>query len=137
MKEIRDGTRETNSHWTQPKGTKPIILVDFDHVITKKCLACRDRLEGDGLQKGAKEALKFLKKTFKIIVFTGSCDKFAFAKDYRRKKTEIIKFLKKNGIPFDDVLQTKPPACFIIDDRAIHHKGWASTMEEIAERMNR
>jgi hypothetical protein len=44
------------------------------------------------------------------------------------------KFLKKHGIPFDRILQIKPPACFIIDDRAIHHTSWKSTMNTITAR---
>lgn len=133
--EINDGTEQTNSHWRQ-KG-KPIILVDFDHTITKKCLACKDRLNGDGLQDGARETLVELSKNFRIWIFTGSGEHLDLAKPLQRPKKTIEMWLRNYGIPFEKVLQIKPPACFIIDDRAIHHKSWRETSEEIKRRLKR
>jgi len=132
--DIRDGTDETNSHWTQTEG-KPIILVDFDHTITKKCLACDDKLDDDGVQENAVKTLQELSKDFRIWIYTGSGVHLDYAKPLQRTKSSIEEFLKKYNIPFEKVLQTKPPACFIIDDRAIHHKSWRETGEEITRRM--
>lgn len=133
--DIRDGTELTNSHWTQKEG-KPIILIDFDHTITKKCLACSDGLKGDGLQENAKEAIQELAKEFRIWIFTGSGIHLDYAIPLQRTKASIEEFLRKHDIPFEKVLQTKPPACFIIDDRAIHHEGWEETIREIKHRRN-
>jgi hypothetical protein len=133
-----DGTKETNSHWHQLEGSKPMILVDFDHVITRKCLACEDGLKNDGVQEGAKESLIALAQEFRIIIFTGNPNyKFASGCGFGRSYEEIRAFLIKNEIPFDDIAQVKPPACFIIDDRAIHHTSWRNTMKQIARRMEK
>jgi len=133
MTNILDGTKQTNSHWTQKEG-KPILLIDFDHTITKKCLACEDGLDNDGIQEGAGEAILALSKDFRIWIYTGSGQHLDEAKTLQRLKSSIENTLIWNGIPFEKVLQTKPPACFIIDDRAIHHKSWTQTIQEIEKR---
>lgn len=122
MKEIKDGTPETQSHWKQFGDDKPILCVDFHHVITTTCEACRQG-QNYTLQKGAKEALEQLSKTFRIVIFTGNPSGLSWLPtDY---KVHMEEWLRTNGIPFSQVLFTKPPACFIIDDRAIHHLSWA------------
>lgn len=149
MKEIHDGTKETLSHWTFLDNIKPVLAVDFDHTITKKCLACDINLKDDKLQtkielqEGAKEALQSLSKKFKIWIFTGDPTLVTESaglpngERYGRKVSDIEQFLTKHDIPYDKVLQVKPPACFIIDDRAIHHKSWKETIQEIIKRMNK
>lgn len=132
--EIHDGSPFTNSHWINLNGGKQIILVDFDHVITTKCLACKDGLKDDGLQDGVREALIELSKHFQIWIFTGNYDYLDANIPVKRTVKAIREFLTSHGIPFDNVLQTKPPACFIIDDRAIHHKSWKDTLAEIKRR---
>ena len=134
MKEITDGTPFTNSHWINLTGDKQIILVDFDHTITTKCLACKDGYKGNKAQEGVREALTALSKDYQIWIFTGNY-KYLDSKAKLMKTVAGIKsFLKKHKIPFDKVLQIKPPACFIIDDRAIHHTSWKNTMNEIYRR---
>ena len=67
MKKISDdGTKETGSHWTIISDEKQIICIDFDHTISTKCMACDDKLDGDGIQEGANEAIQTLSKTFRI-----------------------------------------------------------------------
>jgi len=132
MKEIKDGTPETRSHWKQFGDGKPILCVDFHHVITTTCEACKDGQEYTP-QKGAKEALILLSKIFRIVIFTGNPSGISWLRpDY---KPHIVEWLKAHGIPFSEILFTKPPACFIIDDRAIHHLSWARTIQTIHERM--
>ena len=139
MKEVRDGNKYTNSHWITLSKTKQILLVDFDHTITKKCLACKDGLKGDGVQEGAKETLTKLSKDFQIWIYTGNYGLLEEREiTVKRTVKTIREFLEKNNIPFDKILQTKPPGMFIIDDRAIHHEGWVgekSTLKKMEERM--
>jgi len=135
MREIKDGTRFTNSHWKAVGSKKPIICIDFDHTITTKCLACSDGLEGNALQVGAKEAIIELSKDFQIYIYTGSKKYIKAGNPIQRSVSDIKRFLVNNEIPFDKILQTKPPACFIIDDRAVHHASWAQTLSEIKLRM--
>ncbi len=131
---MHDGNKLTNSHWKNLTGAKQIILVDFDHTITTKCLACEDGLQGDGVQKGCKEALIELSKDYQIWIYTGNYDYLDSEVPVKRSPQAIAEFLAKYGIPYDRILQTKPPAVFIVDDRAIHHTSWEKTRNEIARR---
>lgn len=131
MKEIRDGTRNTNSHWKPLSDAKPIICIDFDHTISRKCLACEGGLVGDGLQQGAKEAIQELSKYFRIWIYSGNPKHTKHSSSQQR---DIRPFLVKYQIPYEKILQTKPLACFIIDDRAIHHTSWKRTMSEVRKR---
>lgn len=126
MVKINDETKSTGSHWAQLDGEKPIVCIDFDHTVSKKCLACDDGLLGDGIQKGAREAILELSKRFRIWIYTGIIKQF--------KSRNIEEFLTREGIPYDKIVRTKPPACFIIDDRAIYHTSWKNTMSEIKRR---
>lgn len=134
--EIRDGTPATNSHWKNLTGKKQIILVDFDHTITMQCLACHPYSENldREVQKGCREALIKLHKTYQIWIFTGNYKYLDKSCPVNRAIPAISKFLMEHGIPFDRILQVKPPACFIIDDRAIHHTSWESTFDTIMAR---
>ena len=119
----------TKSHWFWPIKFlgKPILLVDFDHTITSQCLACGDKdydLFKCEPQPEAKKILDDLHNRYTIIIFTG---RVSGAK-------QIIEYLKLYKIPFDVVQLNKPQACFIIDDRAIHHVSWLKTSQEIKRR---
>jgi len=139
MISIKDGTLETGSHWDWDitlRG-RPIITVDFHHTITTECPNCYgvsdeaiNRIENGYPQKGVKEALEELHKTFDIWIFTGS------GHFWDEEKLNSIKaFLDQYKIPYDRILTDKPPACFMIDDRAIHHTGWENTLREIKSRV--
>ena len=134
LKEIKDGTRFTNSHWKHIGLQKPILLVDFDHTITTKCLACEDGYRDNKAQRGAKEGFIELHKKYQIWIFTGNYHLLDPKVKLMKTIEEIETFLKLYGIPFDKILQIKPPACFIIDDRAIHHTSWKRTLNEITKR---
>jgi len=129
---IEDGTKETGSHWhTSYHSHKPIITVDFDHTITLNCPACPNWDGTYKLQEGVREALEKLKETFDIVILSGGGN-------YILNYGKIIKeFLEAHNIPFDRIEDKKPPAVFMIDDRAIHHKGWPITLSEISQRMGK
>ena len=131
---FEDGTKYTRSHWTQEDNEKPIICVDFDHTITTKCLACDDGLKGNTVQFGAIDSLKALSKYFRIWIYSGD-SKYISNKSWKSNSERIKKFLDKHGIPYDKILCTKPPAMFIIDDRAIWHRSWLETMKTIKKRL--
>lgn len=139
--DINDGIKETGSHWSQLDNEKPVILIDFDHTIAKDCLACAETGNlSMWAQEGAREAITQLSKQFRIWIYTGNInhlDKEDNPKfQVMRTIGEIAYFLDNNQIPYEKILQTKPPAAFIIDDRAIHHKGWNNTLMEISRRCN-
>lgn len=127
--DINDGL-PTGSHWTITKEVvarwpaallngKPVIAVDFDHTITSTCEVCTNEVV---LQEGVVEAMQKLHKRYAIIIYTGRDD-----------IETITMILGKYGIPFDDI-RKKPNACFYIDDRAIHHRSWKETLEEVKRR---
>jgi hypothetical protein len=120
----------TGSHWswnTKLLG-KPIVTVDYDHTITNLCGACKP--DGDKLAKpqpDVVESISELSDRFKIVLLTG--------RRAIEQKYEIADNLKKWDIPFDDIILNKPQACFMIDDRAIHHTSWKVTMDTIRNRL--
>lgn len=134
MKEIFDGTKETNSHWSWKSG-KPVVCVDFHHTITTHCEAC-PAFSGYKLQEGVKEALQLLKEDFRIFIYTGNPEGNEWISNPDEYKNKLILFLEYNHIPFDKILFTKPPSIFIIDDRAIHHTSWKETLHQIVKRRN-
>lgn len=119
---------KTGSHWTWDTNTngKPIITVDFDHTLTTLCGVCANNDDCGEVQPLAKEVLTELSKDYQIWVFSGRT---------QQEDRKIIKdFMEKHGLPYDEIILGKPYACFMIDDRAIHHVGWKETMAEIKER---
>lgn len=136
-KPVYDGTPKTGSHWRHVgvRG-KPILAVDFHHVVTTRCSACPGNDLGDvhtngPPQDGVREALLELCKDFFILIYTGSGNFWS-----PEKCKSIIDYLEDHKIPYDDVRFDKPPAIFIVDDRAIHHIGWTETLEEIKRRLS-
>lgn len=133
LKEVKDGSSDTMSHWSWKSG-KPIISVDFHHTITTTCEAC-EHFDGKyHLQKGVKEALAELSKHFRIIIFTGNPDGNEWIKNVDAYKKKMRNFLDSNGMLYP-IHFVKVPSIFIIDDRAIHHRSWLETLEEIHRRV--
>lgn len=106
---------------------KPLIAIDFDGVITDY-----DHWRGidvfHPVQKGAKESIdELVKRGYRILIWTtrGNVDR-------------IADFLNHSGIHYD-FINTAPvaphqnpgkPACFVyIDDNALRHTNWKSTMD--------
>jgi len=133
LREVKNGSKETNSHWSWKSGL-PKIAIDFHHTITTHCEACPD-FDGYKLQEGVKDSLEELKKNFRIVIYSGKPEGNEWIPNPEEYKEKIIAFLNSQGIPFDEILFTKPPSIFIIDDRAIHHESWKKTMLEIERRM--
>ncbi len=132
LKPILDGNTLTGSHWHSSWHSeihRPLVTIDFDHTITKTCPACSEWRGIYELQEGVKEAIVELAKQFEIVILTGGGT-------YRDDYAKVVEgVLRQAGIPFDRIEAKKPPAVFMIDDRAIRHEGWTSTMKEIRRRM--
>ena len=131
-----DGTPQTGGHWdwdTEGFG-KPILQVDFHHTITKRCSACPGEDLGDTKangepQEGCAEALEELRKTFKIVIVTGSGNFW----DASQCQT-IIDYLEQYEIPYDEIRFDKVAYAFVVDDRGLHHRSWRQTLDEIRDR---
>lgn len=99
------------------------IGIDFDGTI------CQKQKYGDGIitqepHIGAKDVIEKLKNAgYRISVFTTRLNP-KFGGDIEWKKQQIINWLNKYEIPFDDVSNNKPEAVAYIDDRAIRFINW-------------
>ncbi len=133
--DIEDGTEFTKSHWTTKWGTPkrpPIINIDFDHTMTTDCPSCPGWNGEHHLQREAKETIIELKKLgFMIVVWSSGANYDGFG----NYENIIADFMKKHDIPYDRIDGFKPPAMFIVDDRAIHHTGWGNTLKQIKFRL--
>ena len=133
---IRDGTEETNSHWTQLDGSPMEVYLDLHHTLSTKCGACDgediNALSAGVPQKGAYELLQGLKSMgFKVTIFTG----------YRRvseasAKIEIFDWLTKYNLMqfIDEIVVTKPKWAFFVGDRGLHHTSCFDSLAEIKRR---
>lgn len=108
---------------------KPKIAIDFDGVIHQYSKGWHDGTIYDPPMEGCREALEKLDDDFEIIIFScrASTDE---------KKQMIIKWLEKYDMYqfISDITVVKPHACIYIDDRAIHHVDWPSTLTHVKYR---
>jgi phosphoglycolate phosphatase-like HAD superfamily hydrolase len=108
------------------KDKQKTLGLDFDGTI------CQKQSYGDGLiyqtpTDGAVEAIKKLKDAgYKLVVFTTRLNP-DFGGDIVWKHKQIVEWLQKYGIPYDEVTNHKPEAMAYIDDRAVRFQGnWLS-----------
>lgn len=99
------------------RADKPIILVDFDGTITDYNLSIKHAELNPGFVEWVNEVIN----DYAIYIFSFRCNTKA-------GRWEIIDFLRRVGVPQEQIsrfrlVQGKPPAHYIIDDRAITFKG--------------
>lgn len=74
--------------------------------------------------EGAKEAIRLLRKKYKVVVFTTRAGS-------ERGKEVVEEWLDRYGIEVDGVTASKLPAAVYIDDKAITFAGnWTETIED-------
>ena len=97
------------------------IIVDLDGTICSEEKQFSRSLAK--VNKGAKESLKILKaKGYTIIIYSArTWAEYELTDDW----------LKKNDIPFDQLILGKPQGDYWIDDRAIKYQSWGSVLKEI------
>ena len=97
------------------------IIVDLDGTIcTEEKQFSRSLAK---VNVGAREALKLLKKKgYTLIIYS--------ARTWAEYEL-TIDWLKRNKIPFDQLILGKPQGDYWIDDRAIKYNNWASILKEI------
>ncbi len=93
---------------------------------------CKDEVNCRGIQSKAGTAINELGKHFEIWIFSGMP---SGSIDEDKRKRELASFLDENGIHYDRIILNKPLACFLIDDRAIHHVSWTKTLAEVKRRV--
>jgi len=102
------------------------ILLDLDNVVHDMNKYDDNKIDGKPVE-GAKEWIDKLRDAGKhiYILSARSC------RDFESKKEMIEKWLDKNGIYYDEVVDKKIPASVFIDDRAIaFHGDWEDAYNE-------
>lgn len=110
-----------------------VVCVDFDGTIIK--WADLDDTDPE-LQPGVVEAMRAMKAAGKrLFIFTSrmspryleSMGRMAYDQYHH-----VADILRKNGIPFDDIVGEKVPAEAYIDDMAVAFRGdWAASLAEL------
>ncbi len=97
------------------------VIVDLDGTIcTEEKQFSRSLAK---VNPGAREALNLLKKKgFILIIYS--------ARTWAEYEL-TIDWLKRNKIPFDQLILGKPQGDYWIDDRAIKYNNWETILEEI------
>ena len=107
---------------------KTRLCIDFDGVIHKYSKGYANGTIYDGPMEGVEDALLYLKsKGFSLVCFSARIN----AGDTHGKK-EMIDWLKKYNLMkyFDDITDQKIPCIAYIDDNAIRHTDWSSTLKK-------
>ncbi len=107
--------------WKESQRTvKRTIALDFDGVLHRYSQGWKDGSIYDDPVYGAVDACRELKRRgYELVVFTA------------RRNEDIPDWLVRHGFPPMPVTNTKPPALFYIDDRAIRFERWAQALCDI------
>lgn len=103
---------------------KKTLAIDFDGVIhTYKTWEGIDVIKGKPIED-CREAMVMLHHKYKLVVHTcrAVCPEGIRA---------VKKYMRKHGIPFDDVTASKPAAVMYIDDRGLLFTNWPAVLEAI------
>jgi hypothetical protein len=110
------------------------IGIDFDSTI-HEYNGWKDGSAYGGLIDGSKEALEFLSKRFKLVIFTARISAGSSGKVDQRQINNIKEWLVKHDIDqyFSGITNVKTPDILaIIDDRAVHFDGdWSRTLRDL------
>ena len=82
---------------------------DFDGVLNEYHGWKGEGVFGEPIVKGVELLRRAKDKGYRIVIFTA-----------RSEIKKIEGWFKEHDIPFDEVTNTKPPADFYVDDRAVH-----------------
>jgi len=110
---------------------KPTLCIDFDGTLHKYSKGWKDGSIYDEPIEGSKEFIDSVKDDFNIVIFTA---RMINSNDPNHTKKEIIEWLDKYGIHYDDITGYKISAVAYIDDRAIEFKGnWDDIKSKVDE----
>ncbi len=106
---------------------KLILAIDFDQTIHDKLHPVEGKKMGLPMP-GAQAAMDELyQQKHKIIIFTTMATT-------PTGKQAVEDWLEFYDIDFHEVTAVKPNAAVFIDDKALHHTDWESTMQQLVER---
>ncbi len=99
---------------------RPDLYIDFDDTIHDTKNVSEGHKMGQPTA-GAVNAVRYLSRSYRIIVFTVRGDQ-PYIKDW----------LRHFNIPFDAVTNVKGPAVAYVDDKAVHFDGnWNRVIQEV------
>lgn len=107
--------------------------IDFDGVIHDDCLGFHDgTIYGQPIE-GALNAIKFLSKSFNIIIFTAKAKKDRPLINDKTGTQLVSDWLEKHDVLkyVSDVTAEKPRALLYIDDKGFRFKEWSDTLKFI------
>lgn len=108
--------------------SKPTVLaVDWDGVLHDRSKPVEGRHLGIPYPDAKKAMEKLYRKNFRLIIHT--CVAHTPA-GYQA----VVDWLDYYDMPYHDVTAVKPVADLYIDDKAIHHTDWDSTLKQIKQR---
>lgn len=104
---------------------KQTIVLDFDGVIhpyTRGWQGAPDKIDPEPPVPGAVRAIKILRGTYKVVVFSTRCSS-------ERGRIAVHDYLVYHEAEVDDVSSTKPPGILYVDDRGFRFNGdWSELL---------
>ena len=103
---------------------KKTLAIDFDGVIhTYKTWEGIDVINGKPVD-GCRDTMIMLRHKYRLVVHTcrAVCPEGTRA---------VRKYMRRHGIPFDDVTAKKPAALMYIDDRGLKFTTWGAVIEAV------
>lgn len=100
----------------------PTLAIDFDRVIHDTDNPAPGRRMGPPLQGATNSMWALRRGGYRLIIFTTN------------RVEPVVAWLDHFHVPYDNVTNTKPDADLYIDDKALHHVDWPTTMTEIERR---
>ena len=123
------------SHYSEKakKESNSTIAIDFDGVIHKNSKGFHDGTIYDDLLPSTKEALEFLSKKYKLIIYTCKATPERPLVNGKTGVELIWEYLEKHDLAkfIDSITNKKPWALFYIDDKAIRFDSWKQILNEI------
>jgi len=120
---------KTNINETVTTSGAKNLCIDFDGVVHKYSKGFYDGTIYDEPSEGVREALELLSKKYKLICWSARIND-KYSKD---GKVQMISWLKKYDLFkfFSDITDQKIPAIAYIDDNAIRHTDWSTTLNNL------
>lgn len=110
------------------------VLVDVDGVLHPYSKGwCGGRLYDDPKPE-AREFLRSLKsKGYQVIIFSARFYDMRLENTGFDMMSEVVGWLEKHDLPYDDISCVKVPSVALIDDRGVHFDGtnWNQMLEQV------
>ena len=109
------------------------LALDFDGVLHKNSKGYHNGTIYDDPLSGTKEALDFLSKKYRLVIYTCKLSPERPLVDGKNAEQMIWEWLKQYNLDgyISEVTDKKPRALFYIDDKAITFTTWKDVLEII------